>query len=205
MMDMDVATAITLLRRIKVVNDNAISDVVGFIRHAELSTLAKDYNANLKKRDVDIGFNLFAIISELYHRENFHSDILKVLIDPKGKHQEQDTYLRLFLEFLSSHGAKINLLDYSNVQIEREEGRVDLLIKDENSKKAIIIENKINGAGDMPRQIPRYLEYVKTMGYSCDAIILLAVKRLLLPRHHRMDGQGKTRCGGAYNRCYCLR
>jgi hypothetical protein len=165
--------AVALLNRIKAFNDNAIREVEQFMRNAKLSALAGEYNANLKKRDVDIGFNLFSIVSELYYRENFHSDILKALIDPKGKHQEQEKYLHLFLEFIRSHGAAISLSDYSNVQVEREEGRIDILIKDEVSRKAIIIENKINNAGDMLKQIPRYLEYVRANGYACDAIIYL--------------------------------
>lgn len=74
---------IAFLNQIKAFNDNAIRALEQFVCDAELSALAGEYNANLKKRDVDIGFNLFSIISELYYRENFHSDILKALIDPK--------------------------------------------------------------------------------------------------------------------------
>jgi hypothetical protein len=173
MMKMLMADEIAFLQRIKAFNDNAICEIEEFMCNANLSALAGKYNANLKKRDVDIGFNLFAIISELYYRENFHSDILQALIDPKGKHQEQEKYLHLFLEFIVSHGVAINLSDYSNVQVVREDGRLDLLIKDEDSQRAIIIENKINNAGDMPKQIPRYLEYIKEKSYTCDAIIYL--------------------------------
>ena len=168
-----VAAVELFVQRIKAFNENAFRVVDEFICGAHLSALAGEYNANLKKRDVDLGFNLFAIISELYYRENFHSDILKALIDPKGKHQEQETFLYLFLEFIRSHGAAISLKDYSNVQVEREEGRIDILIKDEDSKKAIIIENKINNAGDMPKQLPRYLKAVTENGYTCDAIVYL--------------------------------
>jgi len=168
-----IADETALLQHIKAFTDNAIRELEEFICDANLSALAREYEANLKKRDFDIGFNLFAIISQLYYRENFHSDILKALIDPKGKHQEQETFLHIFPEFIRSHGAKINFLDYSNVQVGREEGRIDLFIKDEDSQKAIIIEIKINNAGDMRRQLPRYLEYVRANGYSCDAIIYL--------------------------------
>lgn len=169
----NISDEIAFLQRIKEFNDKAMRNVAEFMCSPKLFVLAVEFNANLKKRDVDIGFNLFAIISELYYRENFHSDILRALIDPKGKHQEQETFLHLFLKFIHSHGAKINLLDYSNVLVEREEGRVDLCIKDKDSKKAIIIENKINNAGDMLRQLPRYLDYVRANGYCCDAIIYL--------------------------------
>lgn len=163
----------TLLHRIKVLNDAASRSVNSLLSGATLTALARKYEANLKKRYVDIGFNLFAIVSDLYYRENFHSDILKAVLDPAGKHQEKDKYLILFLDFIRSHGATVTLSAYADSQVVREEGRIDILIKDETSRKAVIIENKINGAPDMPRQLPRYLEIVTTQGYSCDAIIYL--------------------------------
>ncbi len=173
-MKMLMADEIAFLQRIKVFNDNAICDIEEFMGNANLSALAGDYNANLKKRNVDIGFNLFELISDHYYRETFHSDILNALLDPIGKHEERDKYLRLFLEFLcSQHRAKIDLLDYSNAQVVKEEGRIDILIKDEVSKKAIIIENKINNAPDQPNQLPGYLKKVRDRGYTCDAIIYL--------------------------------
>jgi len=173
LIEMPMTDVIMLLERIKALNDNAIREVEEFMCHGNLSTLAREYDANLKKRDVDIGFNLFAIISERYHQENLHSDVLKALLDPMGKHQEQEKFLHLFLEFIRSQGAKINLGDYKNAQVVREEGRIDILIKDEVSKRAIIVENKINNAGDMPKQLLRYLGYVMENGYACDAIVYL--------------------------------
>ena len=149
---------------------HAMAGEIGLLQRVK--PLVQKYEENLQKRKVDIEFNLFAIISERYYQENLHSDILRALIDPKGKHQEKEKYLHLFLEFIRSHGAAVDLSEYSNAQVVREEGRVDLLIKDEVSKKAIIVENKINNAGDMPRQLPRYLEHV-AKGYHCDAIIYL--------------------------------
>ena len=162
-----------LLQRIKAFNDAASRGVETFLSHATLTALARKYEANLKKRYVDIGFNLFAIVSDLYYRENFHSDILKAVLDPTSPHQEKEKYLHLFLDFIRSHGAAVALSDYSDSQVVREEGKIDILIKDETSQKAIIIENKINGAADMPRQLPRYLEIVTAEGYACDAIIYL--------------------------------
>jgi len=134
-----------------------------------------EYEENLKKRDIDIGFNLFELISDHYYRETFHSDILNALLDPKGKHQAENKYLDLFLKFIKSldakSDAKINLSDYSKAEVVKEEGHIDILIK--GSKHAIIIENKINGAGDQEKQLPRYLEKVKGDGFACDAIIYL--------------------------------
>ena len=135
--------------------------------------MALRYEENLKERqNVDIGLNLFELISDHYYRETFHSDILHALLDPKGKNKDQKKHLLRFLEFIHGCGANINVSDYlHDVEVEKEEGKIDLLIQ--GSGKAIIIENKINGAPDMPQQIPRYLDYVRKRGCSCDAIIYL--------------------------------
>ena len=158
-----------------------LEGIEALIRNAKLSSLAEQYEACLKRRDVDIGFNLFEIISDFYYRENLHSDILKALLDPMGKHQAANGFLHLFLEYLQSLGVPVNISDYENAQVVREEGRIDILIKDEGTKKAIIIENKINGAGDRERQIPRYLQHVIDNGYMCDAVIYVRLNSFAFP------------------------
>jgi hypothetical protein len=169
----DLSSVTALLNRIEGLKRDAISSLNTFLQNPELSRLAGQYIANLKKRNVDLGFNLFAIISDFYYRENFHSDVLRALLNPDGDHKEKVLFLKLFIDFLRSHGAPINPENYLNASVVREEGRVDLLIKDAVSKRAIILENKINWAADMPRQIPRYLEYVSAMEYECDSIVYL--------------------------------
>ncbi|HXT11400.1 MAG TPA: PD-(D/E)XK nuclease family protein [Candidatus Angelobacter sp.] len=169
----DLSSANTLLHQIGALSREAVSNLYTLLRNPELLRLARQYTANLKKRNVDLGFNLFAIISDFYYRENFHSDILRALLDPDGHHKEKALFFDIFIDFLKSHGAHLNPKNYLKVSVVREEGRVDLLIKDAVSKRAIILESKINGAGDMPRQIPRYLEYVRATGYECDAIVYL--------------------------------
>ena len=162
-----------ILHRITVLNDDLLSRTTQFVNSQQLSHLAEKFETNLKKRNVDVGFNLFSIISDVYYRENLHSDILTAFLDPNGKHQEKDKFLRAFLEFLQKRQVKIQASNYLNAHVLREEGRIDILIADEKSQRAIIVENKINDAPDMLRQLPRYLEHVKSMNYSCDAIIYL--------------------------------
>lgn len=164
---------ISLLESISALNRSTVRDVSEFMLGPEKSKLGREYDAAMQKRDVDLGFNIFAIVSDLYFRENFHSDILRVLIDPKGSHKHEEKYFHLFIAFLCSQGAQIDPSEYSKAEVVREEGRLDVLIKDQISKKAIIVENKINNAGDMLRQIPRYLAYVQAEGYTCDAIVYL--------------------------------
>lgn len=118
------------------------------------------------RRDTSIGFNAFAMVSDTYRRENFHSDIIRTILDPDSGHGEGTLFLRKFVGFLAERAKvqghdqiakRLGELDYGGkIEVLREEGRIDVKIK--APTWTIIIENKINGAGDMDRQIPRYLE-----------------------------------------------
>src|SRR4029077_16538447 len=92
----------SLLQTVKSFLEDAVQQVTTFVEDKGTVALAKAYAACREKRQVDLGFNLFAIVSELYYRENFHSDILKVLLDPQSPHGYGDKALRLFLVFLKS-------------------------------------------------------------------------------------------------------
>jgi hypothetical protein len=162
--------------------DRSFDEVRAFVQAPNNIKLAHEYAENLKKREVDLGFNLFAIVSDLYYRENFHSDILRVCLNPSTKHGQRDIYLRLFFDYLTEViGLKLDYKQYENAEVVREEGRVDVLIRDDESKHAIIIENKMNNAGDMDKQLPRYLKKVTDRGYTCDAIIYLRLNRDDMP------------------------
>jgi hypothetical protein len=150
-----------------------------WLQSAPIVELARRYKGFMKNREVDMGFNLFHLISDVYHKENLHSDMMEALISTSGSHGHGDLFLRLFLDFLRKrHGVAINVADYQGVQVIREDGRIDLLIYDETSHKAIIVENKINGAPDMDRQLVRYLEKVTIdWGYTCEAIVYLCLNQ----------------------------
>ena len=152
-----------------------------------------------------MSFNLFSIVSDFYYRENFHSDVLRAMLDPKSKHEGGDKFLQLFLDFLTRHGASITPDDYRDTSVVREEGRIDILIKDAVSKKAVVIENKINGAKDMPKQLPRYLEIAKGRGYEVDAIVYLRLERKQHPdktdwtANDKKEIESKLICLSAYD------
>lgn len=139
---------------------------------AKCSSISKDY-VKSKEGDQREMFNIFHIISDLYYRENFHSDIISFFLNPKEKHGGGSYYLSAFIKMLNKKGKNIDSNDYQDAEVTREEGKVDILIKSDISKKAIIIENKINNAGDMQRQIPRYYDYVAQNSYIADAIVYL--------------------------------
>lgn len=174
----------SLLQDIAAIDSRALNSVQRLIDDRQMGALRNAYQTNLKKQAVDIGLNLFVLISDIYHRENFHSDILKVLLDPTSPHKEGDKYLRLFLEFVTFKmpGLDIDPADYIGAAVLREQGRIDLLILGGKPRnKAIIIENKMNGAPDRPQQLPRYLQYVKDKGGDCQAIVYLRLNRLQHP------------------------
>ena len=128
------------------------------------------------RQDVfEVGFNAFTLVSDLYRRENFHSDVIKALLDPKEKHKQKEKYLYLFIDLLNKLHPAHFIIDKNNFQntiVLREKQDIDILIKDETSKKAIIIENKINNAADTYRQLPKYYERVR-LEYEVQAIVYL--------------------------------
>ncbi|HRH96990.1 MAG TPA: PD-(D/E)XK nuclease family protein [Prosthecobacter sp.] len=157
--------------------ESEMSDrVVSFIQDPKIAGLAHEFRQALERREVNIGFNAFALVSDVYHRENFHSDIIAAILDPAGDHGHGDRFLGLFLEFLRDHHrCPITPENYKHATVEREPDRMDILIADETNQTAIIVENKINGAPDMHRQLPRYFQKVKARGLECEAIVYLAL------------------------------
>ena len=125
-----------------------------------------------KYQDNSDTFNVFRLISELYYRENFHSDIIRFFLDTNESHGQGKTFLVEFINMLRNTGQQIDSRYYQDASAIREEGKIDILIKSETSKHAIIIENKMNDAGDMPRQLPRYFDYVSP-SYQIDSIVYL--------------------------------
>lgn len=134
-----------------------------------------------RNKTLNIGFNIFTLISDYYYRENFHSDIIKTILE-----LENYKTLPIFIEMLNQNFRenKIKKSDFSNPQIFREKERIDILIIDNYSKKAIIIENKINNAGDTERQLPKYFDKIST-DYEVVAIVYLTLTLSKTP--HKLD------------------
>ena len=105
-------------------------------------------------------FNIFELISDIYYRENFHSDIIAKLFEHK-------IILKNFLNYIEVDSNK-----YINSQIKREENKIDILIKTETN--CIIIENKLNWASDMREQLSRYYEICKNDKLEVDKIVYLS-------------------------------
>ena len=123
-------------------------------------------------------FNMFQIFG-VNHYENTHSAIIAEFLNSKGTHGLKSKLLECFIvnlgDFFTVQGFDF---DNSRVKTEHstEEGRIDILIED-NQNKAIIIENKIY-AIDQPNQLKRYNRYAQTYknGYQILYLTLLGEK-----------------------------
>ena len=129
----------------KEIIENAFSITSKFIDEDML----KRYREYIDKNNFEENypFNIFELISDIYYRENFHSDIIAKLF-------ENEIILKNFLDFIGVDKSK-----YENYEVEREESKIDILIKTE--KNCIIVENKLNWAVDMPEQLFRYYNECK--------------------------------------------
>lgn len=106
-------------------------------------------------------FNMFRICG-VNHYENTHSAILAEFLNPNGSHGLKSKLIECFIDTLGEYFTVQNFnCEKSRVYTEynTEEGRIDILIVD-NQNKAIIIENKIY-ANDQFEQLKRYDRYAK--------------------------------------------
>ncbi len=129
--------------------------------------ICKDY-CEAQKQHEPLGFNVFTLVSDRYYLENYHSDILNAFLDPNGGHHENSLYLNLFIEMLG-----LAPQHYRGAMVIREESKIDILIKNNVTQRAIIIENKINNALDMINQLPRYYEKLTQEGYLVEKIVYI--------------------------------
>lgn len=128
--------------------NNYNKEVINLISNLEKENI-KRYEEILEKQGDRLNFNIFDIITDKWKRENFHSEILKFLLE------NYEVFFNNFLELINIKDKK----EYLNAEITNEEARIDILIKSE--KKAIIVENKINWAPDQIEQLARYYEKIK--------------------------------------------
>ena len=144
-----------------------MSNYTGYIN--EVNRIKKDYNV------IDnINFNIFTSVSNTYYKENYHSDIIKYILDPNTEKIGNNNFVSAFFNFIHDIEPKVKLNICKDIYIEREMNKIDLFLYDEN-KYGIIIENKINWAKDQPDQLGKYYKKMSMKGYNIDAIIYLTL------------------------------
>lgn len=150
----------------------------------ELVPIVEKYKARQKER-MDTGFNLFYLVSDYYYRETFHSDIIAAILDPKEKHENGKGYIDLFIDMINKEiKVPINKDYYTNSKVSKEYGtndgmlggRIDIFIEGSEvtgKKHCIVIENKLNNAGDTKEQLPKYYRDLDGKGFEIDAFVYL--------------------------------
>jgi hypothetical protein len=93
-----------------------------------------------------------------------HSRMLGSILNPNGKHYQDDLFLRKFIEILNIE------FDSKNATLKKEYENIDIYITDGN--KHIIIENKIY-ADDQKCQISRYIKKIKELTEALDKDIFV--------------------------------
>ena len=107
-----------------------------------------EYNDILKKEKEKLPYHVNLL--ELFRtNENANSRVLSGLF-------RKPEILQSLFKFIGGEFAKLKV---NKPQITNEEGRIDILIKDDDY--SLIIENKIHGAQDRPKQLSRYIDYAK--------------------------------------------
>ena len=97
-------------------------------------------------------FNVFSVLRSEHDEVNLHSRFLAALLDHRQSPGESRENLA---DFLDRFG--IREFGHDRASVDREWNNIDILICDQSSMKAVIIENKI-WASDQPRQLQRYAE-----------------------------------------------
>lgn len=106
-------------------------------------------------------FNVFSVLRTATDEVNLHSRFLAALLQHRKSADEPMVNL---CDFLCDAGG-IDGFSMDGVEVLREYQNIDILIRNEKSKKAVIIENKI-WAGDQDRQLARYAEQLEREGYG---------------------------------------
>ncbi len=153
----------------------------------QLAPLVKEYEDKKKKR-MDTGFNVFYLISDYYYRETFHGDILYALLSPEEKHGQSRLFVDLFIDMINRVKRLVDKSDYTMASVEREYGtndgndmgRIDFLIIGKNNH-CIVVENKLNNAGDTYRQLPKYRKDLMNKGYIIDAFVYIPLDQYKEP------------------------
>jgi len=131
----------------------------------KIEKIRKDYNFTKPEQ-----FNIFTAISDKYHKENLHSDILKGLLE----NNYMDDCYDLLKEIKYKNGRNIPDIEFDNsFSFVREEGRRDISIYSESQSHGIFIESKINGADDREDQLVKYYKSLKEKIGQVDVVVYI--------------------------------
>jgi len=128
----------------------------------KIHLIKKEYDL-LRRREEK--FNIFSVLHFEHDERRLHSRFIANLLDPYASHGLNHTFLNRFIQQFK----ELDEINYSKSTVypqeleKKESNNIDILIIDQSSKHAIIIENKIyasdsnNGSGG---QLERYFKHV---------------------------------------------
>jgi hypothetical protein len=156
-------------KAVEILNDSQINNFLGSFASygAAAAKIKKDYNV-----ENNINFNIFSSFSDFYYRENFHSDIIKLILDPNTEKIGNRKNIELFVDLLKKIKPVIKININNDITVEREKGRIDVLVYD-NDMNGIIIENKINNAVDREDQLGCYYLKAQKRKIKVESVVYL--------------------------------
>jgi len=150
----------------------------------ELQQFISEFMIHFQKAEAKLPYQ-FNVIDELSEsrervtgiRETAHSRILAKLLQyqaPCGKFEIFESLINYIARGKSDSYRNINVI---NPDISREEGNIDVYIRDSDGKYAVIVENKINFAPPTERQLPKYIERTREIGFNAKQIYIIYLPR----------------------------
>lgn len=135
-------------------------------------------------------YNIFSILKQEEKEEGCHSRIIFNLINDCGSNKLEKRFLKLFFKEVLDE----EFDEKKKYFVEREKnlgkyGRADLFIEDSDGK-AYLIEMKIN-AGDQPKQLSRYNQYLKK-NYKDDYQIYYLTLNGYHPSSYSLKGRAEV-------------
>lgn len=137
-----------------------------------------------EESDTKYAFNIFSTLRKHDDEVGLHSKFLAELLNPKGSHGI-DTFQKLFIDHILNAAVETQLWErlplcpnkhykcHTEITV-KGFGRIDIVLK--NHENIIVIENKIH-AYDQEKQLQRYHEACKNMGYVSENIYILYLNK----------------------------
>jgi hypothetical protein len=137
--------------------------------------------AEISKRKFAPRFNIFQWLGK-DRLEEFHSDFIAYLLNPRESHGQGHLFLLTFFQSLSPHYPALKLpdepLNHGSWLVEREVftrfGNLDIVLSNPALRALYVIENKID-AGEQSGQLYRYLKYLKSTDYRFQGLLFLTL------------------------------
>ena len=154
------------------------NETMNDLKHRSLSEFLVG-NSELEELSAKLNeFNILQVL-RIEQAEIRHSNVLAWLLNPRESHGLLDAFVRRFISTLlldneqADFGlspAKVELMNFSDVEVRREWSNIDLLIYSKENRLVLLIENKIR-ARESKGQLVKYKEHVRKAFPDVDVII----------------------------------